>query len=759
LPLADLQQLVHFAVDRYKEIPAQLDAYSEFVDSPISKLELQSLESVFEAILSNLSQRFPEIASKRAATNAKNDISNFLAVANQDVEAVKSALISELRSVSSVMISSIAERFIHMNMDERRAIDATLRLIRRSTTEIVFRSEFGKSLASSGEDFERFFAAVKAESPLMRELRFENLVVEKGIFNKLLLKSSSGDYSIWVPSFFAKENADILIERVSLPSEGVLLSQLKELKENRKLGQSERAFLLELIEKSGVMDKGVDIPEEFANYFANIPSARYIAMAPILLDEVVLFLKQEKEEEEERERSLREAEAERRRRELLQEEEEKAKTRKRLELEKQVSVVQQERTQLSTEVAVARREKIEEQAARFAEKDSILLGKTIEMDQFLKVLTRKLQENEIAAAVKFTGDYYLRASTIRRLGVAIVGSSGSGRSTTLRKLLDGLGSLRDSTKVVVVDQKGEHRGIAWKYGWQVFAFAGDSQAKEFSIPILGIVSGSREKEEEDKEDWRSAGAEFLADLIQEWCFETGVSCTDQQRARIASIVRNKFQSGSDLDSVSLSQIASSIIAEPEVTQIGQKISKNLVARPTAAKAFSSSTVFDQLKDVLKQENGQCFLFDLSGRGLKDLTTREEREICSLLLLKFFQNLKLRNSVIVLEDSLDRFKSESLKRKCHEILESLKGGGNSILATSRSQIREFLGSDCLEILQRLSGEKVIRDELAGFRSGLSPRYLENIVSFIPRGYALTSRYDENGRTIPASAVKIEPVQFS
>ena len=92
MPAIDLVQLVHSSVERNREIPAVLDAYGEFLDSPIGPLELQSLVSVFACILDNLSQRFPEIASKRAATSAQNDIVAFLSATNNNVERVNDVL-------------------------------------------------------------------------------------------------------------------------------------------------------------------------------------------------------------------------------------------------------------------------------------------------------------------------------------------------------------------------------------------------------------------------------------------------------------------------------------------------------------------------------------------------------------------------------------------------------------------------------------------------------------------------------------------
>ena len=89
MPAIDVVQLVHSSVERNREIPAMLDAYGEFLDSPIGPLELQNLGSVFACILDNLSQRFPDMASKRAASTSHTDISSFLDATNSDVDRVK----------------------------------------------------------------------------------------------------------------------------------------------------------------------------------------------------------------------------------------------------------------------------------------------------------------------------------------------------------------------------------------------------------------------------------------------------------------------------------------------------------------------------------------------------------------------------------------------------------------------------------------------------------------------------------------------
>ncbi len=227
VPATDAVQLVHAAIERNREIPAILDAYGEFIDSPLGQLELQNLNEVFARILDNLSQRFPDTASKRAATSAQNDIIAFLAATGNNVDRLKEIMKTELSTVANVLVQSIAERFRRMNNEERKAVDATLRIIRRSQVELLFKVNAGKQLASGDKDFQRYFAIIKSQAQGMKELRYENLVVEKAIFNKLILKSKVQDYFIWVPSFYAMENVDVLIEKNGVASERMLYSRLK----------------------------------------------------------------------------------------------------------------------------------------------------------------------------------------------------------------------------------------------------------------------------------------------------------------------------------------------------------------------------------------------------------------------------------------------------------------------------------------------------------------------------------------------------
>ena len=126
MPQIDPVQLVRSALERNKEIPAVLDAYGEFVDSPIGPLELQNLGDVFACILDNLIQRFPDAASRRAARVSQTDVMSFLVAAGNDPDRVIAIMRTELVSFAKSMANSIAERFRKLNSEERQAIDAPL---------------------------------------------------------------------------------------------------------------------------------------------------------------------------------------------------------------------------------------------------------------------------------------------------------------------------------------------------------------------------------------------------------------------------------------------------------------------------------------------------------------------------------------------------------------------------------------------------------------------------------------------------------
>ncbi|MHB8567137.1 MAG: helicase HerA domain-containing protein [Nitrososphaerales archaeon] len=436
-------------------------------------------------------------------------------------------------------------------------------------------------------------------------------------------------------------------------------------------------------------------------------------MLPLEVDDVVSFLAKE---EEEKTSALRAEESER----VKQAEQSRA------EEERKTEQLRSRRRQTVPQTEVQRVKAVERTD------DSIYLGKQFEADQFLGAINRKVPESELSSQVKTIGDYYVAASAARSLGVAIVGSSGSGRSTTLKRLLDGLASLGSS--LIVIDQKGEHRGIAWKYHWKTLGFAPDSQAQEFRVRMITQGQGT---------------ADLISDLLQEWCLQSNLQCTDQQRARIFSAIRS-LQEGNAPD-LTIESIVAKICEEPELAQLGQKLVKNLVGKGNLQRIFSKEATLDI-------SSGSSLLLDISGRGLRDPTTKEERGMISVLVLRELLEMGTTNTTIVLEDTLDRFKSESLKRKVAEIIAKLKESGNTFIATARGSVREYVGIDCMEIVHRLSGEKAISEELQGFATDLSAKSLASAISLFPRGYAITSRLKAGESTYPSCAVRIDPLQF-
>jgi Helicase HerA, central domain len=319
-----------------------------------------------------------------------------------------------------------------------------------------------------------------------------------------------------------------------------------------------------------------------------------------------------------------------------------------------------------------------------------------------------------------------------------VGSSGSGRSTTVKRIVDGIGEKKsEAPSIVIIDPKGEYRGIAWKYGWKVLSFAADSQAQEFRVPIFSELD-------------RESAASFGADLIQEWFNQGPFNCTDQQKERIASIIR--AQPPDKLDLVAISNL---LAAEPELSELGVRLKKNLTSKGTFPRIFSESS------GIPSVEKGGSIVFDISGRGLRDPTSKEERLIISVILLRDLALTGIADSIIVLEDTLDRFKSQSLKIETKGLVEKLRASGNFFIATSRSNLREFLGRDQggIEIVHRLSGEKIINEEFAHFNSNVAVQTLQRIIGFLPRGYAVNSRYTApDGQTRQTSAFKVETLKF-
>ena len=152
------------------------------------------------------------------------------------------------------------------------------------------------------------------------------------------------------------------------------------------------------------------------------------------------------------------------------------------------------------------------------------------------------------------------------------------------------------------------------------------------------------------------------------------------------------------------------------------------------------------------------LFDISGRGLKDPTTKEERQMLSVLLLRDLAASGIKNTIIVVEDVLDRFKVESLKSRTLQIIQKLRANGNRFVITSRSCSREFLGMDCIELVHRLSGEKAIAEEFSEFNTDVPTQSLVRVVAFLPRGYLITSRIKSGSNTGHTAVVKVEQMQF-
>ncbi len=722
MPAIDVLQLVRSACEKNREIPAVLDAYSQFLDSPIGPIEMKNLSDVFDRIQDNLSQRFPEMVARRAGIVSRNDIATFLSATNGDPDRVKQILSSELLTFKDAMIVSISERFSRMNNEERRAIDATLRLIFRSPFDILFRADAGKPLSSSGKEFERFLSSVKSQSPTIRELRYENLIVEKAIFNKLVLKAQDRNYSIWIPSFFAKEGAKTLIQRLAVPNEHVMLTRLRELSSQSR-GEELEGFLRTLTDNLGVLGKNEKIPEEFSDFVQRV--GNYQIIPPIDLDDVFAYLQ---EESEKRERArLAEAEKLRLQEDRLREEQ----TRKNEQFRQRLRPIAEQRQQQQALQQLQQ----QQQVGGATGKDSIFLGQRLDFDQLVSAINRHVPEKELPSQVKQVGDYYLQLPDFRR-NIIIVGSSGSGRSTTLKRVIDGMASKAGSRKIIVIDQKGEHRGLAWKYGWKVFSFAGDSQAQEFQVPLLSGV------------DDPEAAASLGADLIQEWFNQGSLNCTDQQKERIASIIRAQSR-----ENRNIATISNLMSQQPELSILAQKLKKELVSKGTFSRIFSEKGTQNELF-------ARSVIFDISGRGLKDPTTREERQIISVILLRELLDSSTRDSTIVIEDALDRFKSDSLKARTIELVRTLLTNGDSVVATSRSSVREFLGDNIVQVVHRLSGEKIIGEELAAFESDVQASTLQKLVSFLPRGYAITSKYGvPGGGLVRTAAVKVEPLTFS
>lgn len=439
-------------------------------------------------------------------------------------------------------------------------------------------------------------------------------------------------------------------------------------------------------------------------------SGDYLVLAPRELDDIFAFL----DEEREKERAKKRMEEEK---SLLEEQARKT------QQERKSEELRQQLRSASLEVP------IDDSRTRVITGNSVYLGKQLDFSQLVSAIGRRIQEKELDAEVKRVGEYFVELDSVKKNGLVVVGSSGSGRSTTLKRLLDGISGKSESPKMIVIDQKGEHRGIAWKYGWRAFGFASDSQVQEYRSSVFSEGADS---------------PELLADLIQEWLLQSGANCSDEQRARIASLLRAQ--------STNLDELWELVVKEPDLTQLGQKLKRGLSTKSVYGRIFATKST-ELPKD-------QSFLVDISGRGLRDPTTREERQMVSTLMIRDLIASGVRDSVIVVEDTLDRIKSESLRQRMVRMVMELRANHNSIIATSRGQVREFVGKDSIEVMHRLSGEKTISEELTGFETDLSTQSLNRIVGFLPRGYAIISKVNlQDGKVIPSAAVKIEPLQFT
>ena len=93
-----------------------------------------------------------------------------------------------------------------------------------------------------------------------------------------------------------------------------------------------------------------------------------------------------------------------------------------------------------------------------------------------------------------------------------------------------------------------------------------------------------------------------------------------------------------------------------------------------------------------------------------------------------------------------------------IVQKLRANGNRFIITSKSRSREFLAAECMELVHRLSGEKVITEEFSEFNTDLSTEVLARIIGFLPRGCLITSRIKSDNDPGRTAAVKVEQMQF-
>ena len=351
--------------------------------------------------------------------------------------------------------------------------------------------------------------------------------------------------------------------------------------------------------------------------------------------------------------------------------------------------------------------------------NTVLLGKSLDLNQLMSAINKRIPENQMSSQVKEMGEYFLDLG--KNSDISIIGASGSGKSNTLNRILVGIAKKKHSN-ILVIDPKGEHRGLAWKFKWQVFAFAKDSQADALNISLPT----------ESDEDRR-----VLADLVQEWLTQNGYTGTSVLKERIYSIL-----SSHKGEKPSLSSIVDFLMSDPELAEVGQRLRKNLIQKGVLSKVLS-------LQDSSQSFLGKSVLLDLSGRGLKDPTSKEERLFLATLLIWKITTLNVKDSIIVIEDVMDRFKVESLRLKMVSMFRQLKARGNRLIITSRSECRDLLGEEKIELVHRLSGEKTIADQLSEYDTNIPAEVLTRMVSLMPRGYVITSRLA--GRQSEAVAV--------
>jgi hypothetical protein len=696
--LTDLLSSVRSALQENKTVPAVLDAFGQFLDNPTDWLRVNyDLSGIFEYIQENLEARFAEAVAKRSTTIVRNHIANFLQLCGGNMDRLKSCLREELKPYHEVVVGSILRRFPNLSPTERKAIYATLKLLERR--KWIFQTN-SNELMTASEEFERFFAAVKATSPPTEPLRFANLLVEKGLFNKLLLLTKNQDFNAFVPSLYVTENMRSILPKVSFPSESVLHTRLLELKQTPSF-ETIKKFLENFVRNTGIIDESLEaeVPTQLVEYLTKYDG--FLAISPIDLDDIHQFLdgiaRSENEEQRKREEVLRQQE---------------------------VLLVSKPGIGATASDRGLQQEQLLEKPAMPGTGGPIYLGEELDLPAFVSALNRRATEKEILQ-LKVKSQFSFSSTEVVTKGVIVVGASGSGRSTTVKRLLDGLGA--NDIPTVILDGKGEHRGIAWKYKWNVYNFVKDSQAEEFRVSLF------RSNPIES--------AEFVADLFEEYALQSGWPFSAEQRARLASIIRRVAESNPN---VTLEGVLSEAANEAELMDFLRRLQKSILGG-NISKIFTGDS---------KISFHGSLLFDFSGRGLRSPTTKEEREIASSLVLQRLVSDGISGKVIVIEDILDRVKSPSLQRDIAALLRRLLEAKNNLVASGRTSLRTYFGERRpIELVHRLAGQQTIEQEIQGLSINYSKSMLKNQIGFFPRGYCLVAL---EGR---ANLVRVKPVQFS